>query len=73
MAELVIFLIGIVIYPISEQSFYLKAIKLFYLARTIDDNLLKKKMRAKAKNGQLKKEVRFKFDEDDKKHFNVLA
>ena len=51
-SEILIFLVGIVIYPISEQSFNLKVMKLLYLARTADDTLLKKKARAKAKNGK---------------------
>ena len=50
--EILIFLTGIIMNPISEQSFILKTIKLLYLARTVDDNLLKKKTRAKAKNGK---------------------
>jgi hypothetical protein len=48
-----IFLVGLVIYPISEQSFVLKTIKLLYLARTVDNNLLRKKAKTKAKNGKL--------------------
>ena len=72
-AELIIYLIGLALYPVSKQSFMLKTIKLLYLARTVDDTLLRKKARAKSKNGKMQKEVRFQFDQNDKKHFNVLA
>jgi len=40
-------LFGFIVYPISEQSYILKAAKKLFLARTSDENLFKKDPKAK--------------------------
>ena len=65
--ELFIFLFGMFLYPLSENSFLLKAMKKLYTARTKDLILLKRTENTKLNphTGKPLKSVRFEFSNDD--------
>lgn len=46
--EVIMICFGFMLYPISEHSFYLKAFKKLFLAKTADENIfIKKKIKSK--------------------------
>ena len=70
--ELFMYLFGLLMIPLNEQSFYLKVIKHLFYARTHEDSLLSKaERRTRSRDGKSRKEVRFEFDKDDMKNINI--
>lgn len=65
--EIMIVVVGILIYPLSKQAFVLKMVKLLYRVRTSDRLLLSRSDQAKInpQTGKLQKQVRFEFSSDD--------
>ena len=73
--KVIMFVFGFFLYPISEHSFTLKALKKLYLAKSSDPNLMKSKKEGKtdwgySKSGKLKtvEKKGEKLDEEDSKN-----
>ena len=71
-SELIIFCFGIFLYPLSENSFLLKAIKKLYTARTRNMILLQKVDGQNPHTGKPLKSVRFEFSNDDENRVQDL-
>lgn len=65
-AELIGFIFGLFLYPLSQLSFELSTIKRMYVARTADDELLEPRDPIPDQDtGKFKRNVRFKFENGD--------
>ena len=53
--EIILFVIGLMVYPVSEYSFYLKALSELFLVKTMDKDLMKtpKNLRKKKYKGKI--------------------
>jgi hypothetical protein len=70
--EIFLFIFGLLLSPLSEQSYTLKIMKNLFYARTSEDKLLgKAERRTRSRDGKMRKEVRFEFDHDDIKNKNI--
>ena len=55
--EVLVFIFGLFLFPISEHSFTMKAISILYLARTENKNVFQKAKSSKKKTRNLKTQV----------------
>jgi|TARA_B110000285_G_scaffold207606_1_gene247106 hypothetical protein len=65
-AELLIFIFGLFMWPLSDQSFDLNLMKRLYYARSSDDRVVLQRDPIPDPNtGKVKRNVKFDFDKDD--------